>query len=65
VYTDRPVNETIILPLYYTGLTGAASIIKEADEATRQTHQLDARSRAMLSYALPAYAITWFLVEPM
>jgi hypothetical protein len=62
--TDRHANETLILPLYYTGLTGAASIIQEGEEATRQTHQLDSRSRALLSYNLPPFGITWFLIEP-
>jgi hexosaminidase len=62
--TDQPKNETIVLPLYYTGLRAAASITREGDESTRATHQLDARARAMLSYSLPPYGITWFLVEP-
>ena len=60
-----PRNETIVLPLYFTGLAGAASITREGQEETRQTHQLDARSRALLSYDLPAYGVTWFLVEPV
>ena len=54
-----------MLPLYFTGLAGAASITREGQEETRQTHQLDARSRALLSYDLPAYGVTWFLVEPV
>ena len=62
--TDRAVNETIVLPLYYTGLTGAASISREGAETTRRTHRLDARSRASLTYSLPAFGVTWFLVEP-
>ena len=62
--TDRRMNETIVLPLYFTGLQGVASITQEGRDATRQTHRLDARSRAMLSYDLPAYGVTWYLVEP-
>jgi hypothetical protein len=58
---DRPIRRIVKLPLYYTGLTGSASIAAE-DGAAKQ-YALDPQSRATITVRIPARGLTWLVIE--
>ena len=58
---DHPVKRTLLLPLYYTGLTDTAAIRRE--EGPPVEYKIDHRFRVELPIELPAGGVTWFLVE--
>ncbi|MBT3266006.1 alpha-galactosidase [Candidatus Poribacteria bacterium] len=59
--TDRHIETTLRLPLYYTGLTRAARIREQDGGATR--HELDRGYCVDLPVSVGAKAITWFVIE--
>ena len=58
---DQPVKRTLVLPLYYTGLTETAQIRRE--EGQPSSHKLDRRFRVELPIELPAGGVTWLVIE--
>ena len=58
---DRAVTKTIAVSLYYTGLTGRATV-REQDGAAK-TYELDGQGRIMLPISVPARGTTWFLIK--
>jgi len=59
--TDRPIAQTLDVPLYYTGLTTTANIRQEDGPATQ--YRLDRQGDVQLQVAMPGSAYTWFVVE--
>ncbi|MBE7501520.1 MAG: alpha-galactosidase [Verrucomicrobiales bacterium] len=57
----EPVRRTLTLPLYYTGLTEAASIRQE--EGPRRRYELDRYHQARVEVDVPAHSRTWLLIE--
>lgn len=60
---DREIRKTLIVPLHYTGLSGTAKLREREEAAT--TIRLDAQARAVLSVAVPARGVTWFVFEQL
>jgi len=58
---DVPVNRTLTLPLYYTGLTGTARIREQEGEAREV--RLNSKSEAEVTLSLPARGLTWLVIE--
>jgi hypothetical protein len=59
--TDDPVETTLKLPLYYTGLTEKAKIREQEGRAVE--YQLDRGYNVSIPVKLGAKSITWFVVE--
>ncbi|MEW6074063.1 MAG: alpha-galactosidase [Planctomycetota bacterium] len=59
--TDRPQEELLALPLYYTGLTRNA-LVRERDGAPVE-HALDREFRVRLPVSLAPRSFTWFAIE--
>lgn len=59
--TPRQIEKTIILPLYYTGLTGTARIGER--EWPLALFNLDGFGRASVSVKIPAKSWTWLIVK--
>ncbi|MCZ7634760.1 MAG: hypothetical protein M5U12_01005 [Verrucomicrobia bacterium] len=57
----EPVRRNLTLPLYYTGLTEAASIRQE--EGPRRRYELDRYHQASVEVEVPAHGRTWLLIE--
>jgi len=57
----QPITRKIRLPLYYTGLTGQASIGQR--EGTPQLYKLNGLSEAEVTVTLPAEGYTWLVVK--
>ncbi len=57
----QPVQTTLRLPLYYTGLTDSAMIREQEGEAHRYT--LDRRFNASVPVKLGPQSVTWLIVE--
>ena len=55
------VERVVTLPLYYTGLEGAAMIREQEGQLRR--FALDRHSRAQVPVKIPAYGRTWLVVE--
>ena len=58
---DQAVTTTLDLPLYYTGLSGKATIREQ--EGPPRSLELDSRSSARLEVSVPAGGFSWFIVE--
>ncbi|MFH1744378.1 MAG: alpha-galactosidase [bacterium] len=58
---DHPVETTLNLPLYYTGLTETANI-REGDGLSKE-YTLDREYTIDLSVKMDAKSITWFVIE--
>ncbi len=58
---DEQVETTLTLPLYYTGLTGVASIREK--EAAPVRYDLDRKYSVTLPIAVPPESLTWFVIE--
>ena len=58
---DVPVTRTMTFPLYYTGLTGAATIRERDGEA--RPFRLNNRAEVELTLSLPARGLTWIIIE--
>jgi hypothetical protein len=58
---DVSLTRTLTLPLYFTGLTGAARI-REQEGAARE-HRLNNRAEAEVTLSLPARGLTWLVIE--
>ena len=58
---DEPVERTLVLPLYYAGLTGAVRVREQNSDA--KTFQLDREYRLSLPVKAPARGVTWFTME--
>jgi len=58
---NRPVKRTLVLPLYYTGLSETALIRREEEQPA--AYKLDRRCRAEVPVELPAGGVTWFAIE--
>jgi hypothetical protein len=59
--TNSDREERILVPLYYTGLTGTVQVREKDGEA--RVFQLDARQRLELELKVPANGITWLTFE--
>ena len=59
--TDAPIEKTITLPLYYTGLDEKASIRQE--EGNAKEYVLDHDYKVKLKVRVPAKGSTWFVIE--
>ena len=59
--TDMPQSATVALPLYYTGRTDAVTVREKEGES--KTCKLDRDHNIALPVALPAYSMTWFVLE--
>jgi hypothetical protein len=57
----RAVERTVVLPLYYAGLSGRAKIRER--EASAREHALDGQCRARVPVRIPANGRTWLEVE--
>jgi hypothetical protein len=57
----QPVTRTLMIPLYYAGLSDSAQI-REQDGAPK-TYQLDREFGVRLPVTIPAYGRTWFVIE--
>ena len=57
----EPVERTVVLPLYYTGLKDFAWIREQNGELKR--YPLDGRQRALVPVRIPARGRTWLVVE--
>jgi len=58
---DEPVKQTLLLPLYYTGLTETASIREQ--EGGGQIYELDREYRVELPVEVEARGRIWFVIE--
>jgi hypothetical protein len=58
---DRPVERDLVLPLYYTGLTGQARI-RERDGEPRR-YALDRAYRVQVPVRIGAGGVTWLVIE--
>lgn len=58
---DRPVEKTLRLPLYYTGLTKVASIREQEGQAI--FHRLDRKYYVELPVNMEPRSVTWFVIE--
>ena len=58
---DREVRKTLTVPLYYTGLTGTATVRQRDGSAA--TTALDAERRISLPIVVAAHGVTWFVFE--
>jgi hypothetical protein len=58
---DHEVERVILLPLYYSGLTGAARIREQ--EGPYREYPLDAQGRAFVPLKIPARSQTWLAVK--
>jgi hypothetical protein len=58
---DQPVNRTLTIPLYYTGLTRSAKF-RECDAAPK-VFELDREYRIALPVAVAPRSQTWFVIE--
>jgi len=59
--TDKTINKTITLPLYYTGLTNIAKIREK--EGITKDHTLSRDYTVQLNVSVPANSNTWFIIE--
>ena len=59
--TSEPIERTIDIPLYYTGLDQKARIREK--EGKSITYTLDRRYHVSLTVKLPARGYTWYVVE--
>jgi hypothetical protein len=57
----QPITREIMIPLYYSGLTGQATLSVNGSEPTLLS--LDRQERARLVVTLPASGMTWILIE--
>ncbi len=60
--SDQPVKRSLTLPLYYTGLTGEASIHREEGPPT--TLPLNAKSEAKVPIEMEPRSVAWFVIDP-
>jgi hypothetical protein len=58
---DKPVTESVTIPLYYTGLTDT-STIREQDGSAK-TYRLDREYKIQMPVTIPARGHTWFVIE--
>ena len=58
---DHEVRKTLTVPLYYTGLTGKATV-RQGDRLGALT-ELDPQDRISLPVAVAARGVTWFTFE--
>jgi hypothetical protein len=58
---DRPVERTIPVNLYFTGLTGTASVREKEDAPS--TLRVDPHGRSQLNVKLAPRGVTWFVFE--
>ena len=56
---DREVRKTLTIPLYYTGLTGKATV-RQGDQAPVAI-MLDFQSRISLPVTVPPRGVAWFI----
>jgi hypothetical protein len=59
--TSKPIEQTLNVPLYYTGLTDMASIREQ--EGTPKTYKLDREFKVSLPVSIPAEGYTWMVIE--
>ncbi|MCW3101118.1 MAG: hypothetical protein JWL77_6736 [Chthonomonadaceae bacterium] len=59
--TGQPLNRTIALPLYYTGLTKTARI--RTHDAKPKTYTLDRQYHVAVPVTIPANGFTWLIIE--
>lgn len=59
--TDKELNRTIVLPLYYTGLTKSVEIREQ--EGASKNFKLDERQRVEIKVNIPAKGYTWLVIE--
>jgi len=58
---DRPLESTIVLPLYYTGLTDTATVRREEGPPVR--YSLDRKFQISLPLKVTARSWTWLVIE--
>ena len=59
---SEPVRRTIRVPLYYTGLTGTATIRRGGGGAFEA--ELGCAGTAELDVTVPGRGFTWYVIEP-
>lgn len=59
--TDRDIERTVTLPLYYSGLNGSAKIREREGKPAKV--KLDANCNATLTVTIPAKGYTWLVAE--
>ncbi len=59
--TPRPIKTTVVLPLYYAGLTTKA-VLRER-QGPPKTVELDRRCNARVPLTMPARSISWFVAD--
>ena len=58
---DQPVNRTLTIPLYYTGLTHSAKVSER--DAAPNFFALDREYRIALPVTVAPKSQTWFVIE--
>src|SRR5688572_7945669 len=58
---DQPVKKELVVPLYYTGLTGTASVSEKDGSAS--SLKLDRDYEARVTVELPAGGFTWLTFQ--
>lgn len=58
---DVQVTRTLMLPLYYTGITHTATIREREEEG--HEYQLNGKAEVQVPISLPARGLTWLVVE--
>ena len=58
---DQPVNQTLTIPLYYTGLTRTAKVSER--DAAPKVLELDREYRIALPVTVAPRSQTWFVIE--
>jgi hypothetical protein len=59
--TEKEITRTLLLPLYYTGLTDIAAV--RAHDGAKKTIKLDREYKIPLTVKVPARGFTWFVIE--
>ena len=59
--SDEPLEQEIVLPLYYTGLSEAATISERDAESVRM--KLDRQYRIMIRPRVAARSQNWFVIR--
>jgi hypothetical protein len=58
---DKPITRKIKIPLYYTGLSGTATVGEK--EGAKIKYQLDENKNILLPVSIPANGYNWYLIE--
>ncbi|MBI9061289.1 MAG: hypothetical protein JEZ14_04840 [Marinilabiliaceae bacterium] len=58
---NKPINKTITVDLYYTGLKKAALIAEQGGKVNK--YKIDEAGKVAISLSIPAKGITWYVIK--